>query len=138
MWEPGFQDACADVRIALVQHPLANGVSMVSTFVCAKGFDADDAFIARLQGTVKQANARFCAVQLTCSVETLRARCVAPHRASMKKIATPEKLDAVLAEFDCASAIGGIESLSIKTDALSVQESVNAIRKHFALTEARE
>ncbi|MGL5004719.1 MAG: AAA family ATPase, partial [Casimicrobium sp.] len=135
--EPGFHDACADIRIALAAHALRNSISMVSTFVYAKGFDADDAFVARLQDTVTRANARFCAVQLIGSADTLRTRCVAPHRAAMKKIATPEKLDAVLAEFDCTSSIEGIESLVIDTDAFSVEQSVQAIRTHFALTGAR-
>ncbi len=131
--EPGFHDACADVRVALANHALKNGVSMVSTFVYAKGFDADDAFVARLQSTVARANARFCAVRLTCSAETLRARCIAPHRAAMKKISLPEKLDTVLAEFDCTSSIEGAESFVIDTDASSVEQSVKAIGEYFSL-----
>jgi tRNA uridine 5-carbamoylmethylation protein Kti12 len=131
--KPGFHDACADVRVALTGHALEKGISMVSTFVYAKGLDADDAFVARMRGTVKQAGARFCAVRLTCSTETLRARCVAPHRFSMKKISSPEKLDAVLAEFDCQSAIGDTASFTIDTDASSVEQSVQSIRAHFAL-----
>jgi hypothetical protein len=131
--EPGFHEACADIRIALASHALQHGVSMVSTFVYAKGFDADDAFVARLQSTAKQAGARFCAVRLICAVSALRARCVAPHRATMKKIATPEKLDAVLTKFDCHSAIADTDSLAVDTDASSVEQSVQMIREHFAL-----
>jgi hypothetical protein len=131
--EPGFHDACADIRIALTSHALQHRVSIVSTFVYAKGFDADGAFVARLRSTVKQAGARFCAVRLFCAVPTLRARCLAPHRATMKKIATPEKLDAVLNEFDCHSAIADTDSLAVDTDALSIEQSVQAIREHFAL-----
>jgi hypothetical protein len=130
---PGFFEACADVRIALTQRALANGVSMISTFVYASGFDADEAFVTRLCDTVERVGGRLCAVQLTCSAATLRARCVAPHRASMKKIASPEKIDTVLAEYDCMSPIANLNSLSIDTEALSVEQSMRAIREHFSL-----
>jgi cytidylate kinase len=130
---PGFFAACADVRVALTQHALENHVSFVSTFVYAKGFDADEALVARLRNTAARANARFCPVHLQCSDQALRARCVAPHRAAMKKIAAPETLDAMLDEFDCRSKISGVESLEINTEALSISESVIAIRAHFAL-----
>jgi hypothetical protein len=72
-------------------------------------------------------------VRLICAVSALRARCVAPHRATMKKIATPEKLDAVLTKFDCHSAIADTDSLAVDTDASSVEQSVQMIREHFAL-----
>jgi tRNA uridine 5-carbamoylmethylation protein Kti12 len=130
---PGFFAACADVRVALTQRALENHVSLVSTFVYAKGFDADEALVARLRDTAARTNARFCPVHLRCSDDALRARCVAPHRAAMKKIAAPETLDAMLAEFDCRSEISCTESLSIDTEALSVSESVAAIHAHFAL-----
>jgi hypothetical protein len=130
---PGFFDACADVRIALTKRALENGVSLVSTFVYAKGFDADEAFVARLRDTVAHAGGRFCAVQLSCSVATLKARSVAPHRVAMKKIASPEKIDAVLADYDCWSPVPNVDSLAIDTDASSVEQSVQSIREHFAL-----
>jgi tRNA uridine 5-carbamoylmethylation protein Kti12 len=130
---PGFFDACADVRIALTRGALENGLSLVSTFVYAKGFDADEAFVARLHDTVAHAGGRFCAVQLSCSVATIRARSVAPHRVAMKKIASPEKIDAVLTEYDCWSPVPNIDSLAVDTDALSVEQSVAHIRQHFTL-----
>ena len=129
--EPGFLDACADVRIALTTHALANGKSHVSTFVYGRGID--DAFVARIRDAVDTAGARFCAVQLICSAEALRARCVAPHRVSMKKIATPSKLQSVLDEYDCFAAIPGVDSLTIDTDTSSIEQSVQTIRAHFAL-----
>jgi tRNA uridine 5-carbamoylmethylation protein Kti12 len=131
--EPGFHQACADVRVALVQRALENSTSLVSTFVYAKGFDVDDAFVERLRCVVKDASARFCAVRLTCSMETLRARCVASHRALMKKIATVESLQSVLEQYDCFSQLQDIDSLTIDTDMYSVVESVAQIRLHFHL-----
>jgi predicted kinase len=129
--EPGFLDACADVRIALTSRALASGRSHVSTFVYGKGID--DAFVARIRNGVADAGARFCAVQLTCSVATLNERCVAPHRASMGKISTVETLQSVLEEYDCYSKLPGVESLAIDTGQLSVNDSVRKIRSHFAL-----
>jgi hypothetical protein len=129
--EPGFLDACADVRIALTSRALASGKSHVSTFVYGKGID--DAFVARIRDTVADAGARFCAVQLTCSVPTLNERCVAPHRASMGKISTVETLQSVLEEYDCYSKLPCVESLGIDTGQLSVNDSVRKIRSHFEL-----
>lgn len=131
--EPGFHEACADVRITLVQRALENTKSLVCTFVYAHGFDADDAFVERLHRATNDAGARFCAVQLTCSVATLIERCVAPHRASMGKISTVETLQSVLEEYDCYSKLPGVESLAIDTGQLSVNDSVRKIRSHFEL-----
>lgn len=129
--EPGFLDACAGVRVALTSRALSSGKSHVSTFVYGKG--TDDAFVARIREAVADAGARFCAVQLTCSIETLKERCASPHRASMGKISTVETLQSVLEEYDCFAAIPGIESLVIDTQTYSVAESVAMIRHRFAL-----
>jgi predicted kinase len=129
--EDGFLDACADVRIALTSRALASGKSHVSTFVYATG--TDDAFVARIRAAVDAARARFCAVRLHGSVETLNQRCVAPHRAPMKKIATVESLQNVLDQYDCFGAIPDIDSLAIDTDRSSVIEAVALIRAHFGI-----
>lgn len=131
--EPGFHEACADVRVALLQHALKRRVSLVSTFVYASGFDADETFVTRLQEMVSNLHARFCAVQLRCSLETLELRCVSPHRAAMRKIATSDKLQSVLNEYDCFSTLPNIHSLTLDTDECSVDQSVAAIRSHFTL-----
>jgi predicted kinase len=129
--EPGFLEACADVRVALMQHALSAGKSMVSTFVYAR--EVDDAFVARIRATTESAGARFCAVQLVCAQASLNERCVAPHRAGMGKIATVETLRSVLQAYDCFERIPGDVSLPIDTDASSVEQSVQSIREHFAL-----
>jgi predicted kinase len=129
--EPGFLDACADVRVALTSRALASGKSHVSTFVYATG--TDDAFVARIRTAVQAASARFCAVRLHCSVGTLNERCVAPHRADMKKIATLETLQTVLEQYDCFGAIPDVDSLMIDTEVHSVEESVARIRGHFGI-----
>jgi adenylylsulfate kinase-like enzyme len=129
--EPGFLDACADVRIALMKHALCAGKSLVSTFVYA--CEIDDAFVARIRETAENARARFRAVQLVCAQTSLNERCTAPHRAGMGKIATVETLQSVLQAYDCSSKIPGVESLAIDTDSLSVEQSVQSLREHFAL-----
>jgi tRNA uridine 5-carbamoylmethylation protein Kti12 len=135
--EPGFHEACADARIALVKRALENGTSLVSTFVYAKDFDADDVFVDRLMTTVRDAGARFCPVQLNCPIDTLKARCLAPHRSSMRKIATVESLQSVLTHYDCFSLLPDVESLTINTDVCSVEESVAEIRAHFSFVHPR-
>jgi shikimate kinase len=129
--EDGFLDACADVRIALSSRALANGKSHVSTFVYATGID--DAFVEKIRESVDAAGARFCAVRLSCSVETLNERCVAPHRAPMKKIATVESLQSVLSQYDCFGAICDADSLVIDTDECTIEDSVARIRAHFGI-----
>jgi shikimate kinase len=129
--EDGFLDACADVRIALTSRALANGKSLVSTFVYATG--TDDAFVERIRATVHAVGGRFCAVRLHCSVESLIQRCAAPHRAPMGKIATVESLHSVLDRYDCFSPIPNVESLVVATDVLSATESAQHIRTHFRL-----
>jgi tRNA uridine 5-carbamoylmethylation protein Kti12 len=131
--EPGFHEACADVRVALAQRALENEMSLVSTFVYAKGFDVDDAFVERLRRVTRDAGTRFCAVRLACSIDTLKARCVAPHRVEMKKISTSKSLQTVLDQYDCFSSLPEVESLVIDTDTCSAEESVALIRAHFSI-----
>jgi predicted kinase len=129
--ESGFLDACADVRLALTRHALANGKPMVSTFVYAR--EVDDALVERIRSAVARANARFCAVQLRCARESLMLRCQAPHRAPMAKISTTDVLQTVLREYDCWAPIPVAESLAIDTDQSTVAQSVLTIRERFAL-----
>lgn len=131
--KPGFHEACADVRIALAERALANGSSFVTTFVYARGFDADEAYVQRLVDVATRVEARVCPVRLACSLEILQERCVAPHRAPMGKIATAEGLRAVLNDYDCFASIPGTESLEVDTQTNSVAQSVALIRNHFAL-----
>ncbi len=125
----GFLGACADVRCALTKRALESARSLVTTFVYGEG--VDDAFLKQMIDIATTAHARFCAVQLYCSVATLHARCVAPYRVAMGKIAEPQKLQSMLVEYSCFSQIPDAESLVIDTEALSVEQSVRAIRSHF-------
>lgn len=129
--EAGFFDTFEKVRHQLVSGALANGYSLVTTFVYAKPHD--DAFVAGLQTLVKQANARFCAVRLTCSRDTLFARIGDDHRAPMGKASSAEVLESVLSEHECFASVDGIESLVIDTDQMSPEQSVAFIVEYFSL-----
>jgi chloramphenicol 3-O-phosphotransferase len=124
-----FLAACEEVRNALTARALSSGKSFITTFVYGAGVDDD--FVSRMRAIVANAGARFCPVQLTCSIETLRERCVAPHRVVMGKISTPQKLNAMIDEYECFRAIPEVASLTIDTDQSSIDESVAQIRAHF-------
>ena len=127
----GFFDTIERVRHQLVSGALLNGHSMVTTFVYAKPHD--DSFVAGLLTRVQQANARFCAVRLTCSIDTLFARINDAHRAPMGKASNAKVLESILSEHNCFDNINGIESLAIDTDIYSSEQSVSQIAEHFSL-----
>lgn len=127
----GFFDTLEKVRHQLASGNLANGYSLATTFAYAKPHD--DVFVAGLQTLVKQANARFCAVRVTCSRDALFARIGDEHRAPIGKASSAEVLESILSEHECFDSVDGIESLVIDTDIYCSAQGVSQIVRHFSL-----
>lgn len=92
----------------------------------------DDHNVEALEAAVVNGGGEFVPVYLRCDADELRRRVVAPFRASMRKLHTPEGLDDFLDRWNCVP-LDRPNCVVVETDGRSVEVCVSEIAERLAL-----
>jgi shikimate kinase len=129
-----FQRLVEDLRLKVFTAAAQHGLpGLIFTFVY--GGAIDDRFVRRTMEEMEAAGARVCFVQVTCPAEELLNRVEDESRRAYHKLASREKLAALLNSRDWLSAIPFVESFPIDTTRLTPVEAARDIAQHFQLDE---
>lgn len=120
---PGFFPLSQKIRLAIFEEAAKQNIpGIIFTFVYAK--DTDDPFIRDVLERVTKYGGDVQFIQIYCEKEELLKRVKEESRNAFQKIKTEESLEAMLAKEDLFSAIPFVESTTINTTHLTIDEAV--------------
>jgi hypothetical protein len=131
---PPFHKIVELIRFAVIEEAAREGVSLVFTFVYARG--ADDHYVERVCELVESHGGRALPVRLFCAREELERRLPRPERAAARKLASLDTLRELTGRYDLFSPVPGRESLEIDNTELRPVEVARLIAGHYHLPAA--
>ena len=128
---PEFHTALEKIRLDIIEAAAQASVpGLIMTFVYEKG--VDDQFIQKLLQTVTNNNGEIRFIQLTASLETLKARVANESRLNHRKLNSVEKLEKALAQSDLISSIDFVQNEIIDTTNITETEVISKTMKRIS------